>query len=232
MILQTMMASFTHFSKSIQLKKAITAVQTIALIALFIFSFTQQAFGAGQDGPVSASISVLQVERIDGALHANAQLKFELPTPIEDVLLKGIPLVFVAEAEVRRDRWYWYDKKLVVATRYMRLAYQPLTRRWRLNISNSVGANSASGALANGLGGGLPQYFDTLPEALLKVQRFNRWRIVELSELDADTLHTLEINFKLDTSQLPRPFQLGLIGQSDWNISASKRIRFASEVSK
>jgi hypothetical protein len=36
----------------------------------------------------------------------------------------------------------------------------------------------------------------------------------------------------LDVSQLPRPFQIGLIGQSDWNISASKSIRFASEVSK
>jgi hypothetical protein len=82
------------------------------------------------------------------------------------------------------------------------------------------------------LGGGLPQYFDTLTEAMSKVQRINRWRIVELTELDPEALHTLELNFKLDVSQLPRPFQIGLIGQSDWNISTSKSIRFASEVSK
>jgi hypothetical protein len=143
-------------------------------------------------------------------------------------LLKGIPLIFVAEAEVRRDRWYWYDKKLIVANRQMRLAYQPLTRRWRLNITNGFGNNS----LGSGLGGGLPQYFDTLTEAMSKVQRINRWRIVELTELDPDTWHTLDLNFKLDVSQLPRPFQIGLIGQNDWNISASKSIRFASEVSK
>jgi hypothetical protein len=65
-----------------------------------------------------------------------------------------------------------------------------------------------------------------------KIQRINRWRIVELAELDPDVLHTLDLTFKLDVSQLPRPFQIGLIGQSEWNISAFKSIRFASEVSK
>ena len=180
---------------------------------------------ANSDGG-AASISTLQVERGEGAVFLNAQLTFDLPAPIEDVLLKGIPLFFVAEAEVRRDRWYWYDKKLAIATRHIRLAYQPLTRRWRLNVSNS------SGSGGSGLGGGLPQYFDTLTEALSKVQRISRWRIVELAELDPDVLHTVELSFKLDISQLPRPFQIGLIGQTDWNISTSKSIRFASEVSK
>jgi hypothetical protein len=141
-------------------------------------------------------------------------------------------LIFVTDVEVRRDRWYWSDKRLVVASRQMRLAYQPLTRRWRLNISNSVGGNSSGGGSGSGLGSGIPQYFDTLAEAMSKVQRINRWRIVELTDLDPDALHTLELSFKLDVSQLPRPFQIGLIGQNDWDISASKSIRFASEVSK
>ena len=196
--------------------------------ALPVFVAIQTSQAAGPEGLAAASISAIQVERVDGAVHLNAQLKFELPAAVEDVLLKGIPLIFVAEAEVRRDRWYWYDKKLIVANRQMRLAYQPLTRRWRLNITNVFGTNGLGG----GLGSGLPQYFDTLTEAMSKVQRINHWRIAELTELDPDALHTLELNFKLDVSQLPRPFQIGLIGQSDWNISASKSIRFASEVSK
>lgn len=194
---------------------------TLVLVAL-----AAQMALASQEGLAPASISAIQIERADGAVFLNAQLTFDLPVPIEDVLLKGIPLFFVAEAEVRRDRWYWYDKKLAVATRQIRLAYQPLTRRWRLNVS------TGSGGTGGGLGGGLPQYFDTLAEAMSKVQRINRWRIVELAELDPDVLHTIELSFKLDVSQLPRPFQIGLIGQSDWNISATKSIRFASEVSK
>lgn len=193
---------------------------------LFVISAMQVVHAANSDGAAPASISFLQAERSDGAVFLNAQLAFDLPAPIEDVLLKGIPLFFVAEAEVRRDRWYWYDKKLAVSTRQIRLAYQPLTRRWRLNVSNSSGSNGS------GLGGGLPQYFDTLVEALSKVQRISRWRIVELAELDPEALHTVELSFKLDISQLPRPFQIGLIGQNDWNISTSKNIRFAPEASK
>ena len=223
-----MMDFFTRFLRSNRFKLAKMLVRWAISWVMLVFIIIPVSQAAGPEGLAAASISVIQVERVDGAIHLNAQLAFELPAAIEDVLLKGIPLIFVAEAEIRRDRWYWYDKKLVAATRQMRLAYQPLTRRWRLNITNGFGTNGLGG----GLGGGLPQYFDTLTEAMSKVQRINRWRIVELTELDPDALHTLELNFKLDVSQLPRPFQIGLIGQSDWNISASKSIRFASEVSK
>ena len=216
----------TRFLRSKQPKFAKMLLRCFVTFMFFVLSATQLVYAANSDGATPASISTLQVERSDGAIFLNAQLVFDLPAPIEDVLLKGIPLFFVAEAEVRRDRWYWYDKKLAVATRQIRLAYQPLTRRWRLNVSNSSGGNGS------GLGGGLPQYFDTLAEALSKVQRISRWRIVELTELDPDVLHTVELSFKLDISQLPRPFQIGLIGQNDWNISTSKSIRFASEVSK
>jgi hypothetical protein len=223
-----MMDFFTHFLKNNQFKFAKMLLRCFLAFVFFVISATQVVHAANSDGAAPASISFLQVERSDGAVFLNAQLAFDLPAPIEDVLLKGIPLFFVAEAEVRRDRWYWYDKKLAVVTRQIRLAYQPLTRRWRLNVSNSSGSNGSG----SGLGGGLPQYFDTLTEALSKVQRISRWRIVELAELDPDVLHTVELSFKLDISQLPRPFQIGLIGQTDWNISASKSIRFASEVSK
>lgn len=200
----------------------------IAFICVAIMA-VQVVQAANSETATPASITSLQVERSEGAIFLNAQLEFDLPTPIEDVLLKGIPLFFVAEAEVKRGRWYWYDKRLAVATRQIRLAYQPLTRRWRLNVSSSSGGNSTIGS---GLGGGLPQYFDTLSEALSKVQRISRWRIVELTELEPDVLHTVELSFKLDISQLPRPFQIGLIGQNDWNISTSKSIRLPSEVSK
>lgn len=220
-----MMDFFTRSLKNNQLKFAKMLLRCFVAFLFFVISATQMVQAANSDGG-AASISTLQVERGEGAVFLNAQLTFDLPAPIEDVLLKGIPLFFVAEAEVRRDRWYWYDKKLAIATRQIRLAYQPLTRRWRLNVSNS------SGSSGSGLGGGLPQYFDTLTEALSKVQRISRWRIVELAELDPDVLHTVELSFKLDISQLPRPFQIGLIGQTDWNISTSKSIRFASEVSK
>jgi hypothetical protein len=190
---------FTRFLRSNQLK--------LAKMLMLTFAAIQTSQAAGPEGFAAASISVIQVERVDGAIHLNAQLAFELPAAIEDVLLKGIPLIFVAEAEVRRDRWYWYDKKLIAATRHMRLAYQPLTRRWRLNITNGFGTNGLGG----GLGGGLPQYFDTLTEAMSKVQRINRWRIVELTELDPEALHVstaTSVSNRLDWTERLEYFHL------------------------
>jgi hypothetical protein len=227
-----MMDFFTLSLKSNRLKYANMMLRSFVAFVCFVMMVVQVVQAANSEISAPASISSLQVERGEGVVFLNAQLAFDLPTPIEDVLLKGIPLFFVAEAEVRRGRWYWYDKKLAVATRQIRLAYQPLTRRWRLNVSSSSGNSGSNSSIGSGLGGGLPQYFDTLPEALSKVQRISRWRIVELTELEPDVPHTVELSFKLDLSQLPRPFQIGLIGQSDWNISTSKSIRLASEVGK
>ena len=125
-------------------------------------------------------------------------------------------MVFVAEADVFRERWYWTNKKMVSAERHMRLAYQPLTRRWRLNV--------ASGLITNaGLGVALNQNFETLPDALAAVQRLSRWRIADISEFDIQQRHLVEFRFRLDMSQLPRPFQIGTLGQVDWNIAASSR---------
>ena len=57
----------------------------------------------------------------------------------------------------------------------------------------------------------------------------SRWKIAEPGELDPEQRHNLEFNFRLDVSQLPRPFQIGVLGQSDWNISASIRQRIGAE---
>jgi hypothetical protein len=39
-------------------------------------------------------------------------LRLDLGNAVEEALQKGMPLYFVTEAELVRDRWYWYDKKM------------------------------------------------------------------------------------------------------------------------
>ena len=40
----------------------------------------------------------------------------------------------------------------------------------------------------------------------------------------------LEFSFRLDLSQLPRPFQIGVAGQSDWAIATQLRERIRPEL--
>lgn len=172
--------------------------------------------GAARAQTAPAQISSFKVERSGDAVVLSANVQFDLSTAVEDALLKGVAMIFVAEADILRERWYWTNKKVVHTERHMRLAYQPLTRRWRLNV--------ASGQITNtGLGLALNQNFDALPDALAAVQRLSRWKIAEVSDLDLDQPHLIEFRFALDVFQLPRPLQIGTLGQTDWDISASWR---------
>ncbi len=161
----------------------------------------------------AAEISQFRVERVDDEVQLSAQVQFDLSAAVEDALLKGIPMYFTAETDILRERWYWYDKRVSSVARQMRLAYQPLTRHWRLNVAGG-------GNTANGQGLVLNQSFDTLQQALGVIKRVSSWKIADAAELDPGTRYKVEFRFRLDLSQLPRPFQIGAIGQAEWDISA------------
>jgi hypothetical protein len=170
-----------------------------------------------------AELTELRAERREAALYLTAQLKLELAAAVEDALMKGFAVHFVAEAEVMRDRWYWYDRKIGTATRYYRLAFQPLTRRWRLNVSHEP----ISGA---GLAGSISQNFETLPEALNVIRRQSGWKVADMADLDLEARQYIAYRFRLDISQLPRPFQIAAGSQAEWTLVVAKQIRLTTDM--
>ncbi len=208
-----------HFLRNRRHKLITTLVMWCMAIGMMHVAASVHAEGA------NTVINSMRLERMEDGLHLSAQIKFDLPTIVEDALVKGIPMFFVVEAEVSKERWYWYDKKVAIATRQMRLSFHPLTRRWRLNVTNGVIGNTGQGV-------SLPQYFDSLPDAMANIQRVSNWKIADFTEVESDAPNTVDLRFKLDVSQLPRPFQIGLIGNGDWSISAVKSMRFTPEGGK
>ena len=167
----------------------------------------------------------LKVEQSEGAVYVSLQWNFQLPAPLEEALYKGVALYFVAEVEVTRERWYFYDKKLLSAQRHMRLSFLPLTRRWRVNVASQPFSSA-------GLGMSLGQSYDTLDDALQPIRRIAQWNIGNAFDLEPDTKQNISISYKLDLSQLPRPMQMGAAGQSDWNIAWNKTQRLVLEANK
>ena len=167
--------------------------------------------GQAQQHPV-ASVQVKKFElssEADG-LYLSAQLSLVLSTAMVDALNKGVPLYFLATAQVVKERWYWRDAVLVQANRHLRLVYQPLTRRWRVNASASPLATS-------GLGVSLSQNFESLEEAVAAMGRFAHWQVAG-PELGG---HEVQFSFEIDAKQLPRPFLIGQSGNADWSLSTS-----------
>jgi len=167
----------------------------------------------------------LKVEQSEGAVYASLQWNVQLPAPLEEALYKGVALYFVAEVEVTRERWYFYDKKLLSVQRHMRLSYLPLTRRWRVNVASQPFSSA-------GLGMSLGQSYDNLDDALQSIRRIAQWNIGNASDLEPETKQNISISYKLDLTQLPRPMQMGAAGQSDWNIAWNKTQRLVLETNK
>ncbi len=153
-----------------------------------------------------AEITSFELLRDDGLL-LNYTVNVELSHGVEDALGKAVPLYFVAEAEVFRSRWYWRDSRVAHAVRVWKIVFQPLTSTYRVT-----------------LGGGLSQNFDSRDEALNSITRGSRWKISEAGQLEGGADY-VEFSYRLDTSLLPRPMQIGIDGQADWAIAVRRTQR-------
>ena len=156
---------------------------------------------------VPVELAQLQAVRSDGALTLDFAVRVTLPGAVEDALQRGVPVYFVAQAELKRNRWYWRDERVARVSRSWRIAYQPLTDTWRVGL------------------GALHQTLPTLSEAMAAVTRSAGWKLAELSQLDPDDRYYVEFRYRLDTAQLPSPMQIGLGGQADWAIGVERTLR-------
>jgi hypothetical protein len=132
-------------------------------------------------------------------------VNLELSRSADDALSKAVPLFFVAEAELFRNRFYWRDQRIGYAARRWRIVFQPLTSTYRVTFD-----------------GGLSQNYPNRAEAFAAISRSARWKIAEGAQIEEGSRHYLEFSFRLDTSQLPRPMQIGIGGQADWTMSVQR----------
>jgi hypothetical protein len=220
------MGFITHGCKSVLDTKALwmrAGLQRCAQWLLACVCIFASALSSAWAQAPAIELTELRVERLDNAIVLTSNVRLDLGAAVEDALLKGVAIHFVAEATVMRERWYWYDTRTTGATRRYRLAYQPLTRRWRLTLSSE-----ATGALA--ASGSLSQQFDNLPDALSAIRRNLNWKVADVSDIDVDTKYNLNFQFRIDTSQLPRPFQITAGGQNEWNLALSRSVRLSNDL--
>jgi hypothetical protein len=152
-------------------------------------------------------LATLKTSRGDGGLNLEFVARVTLPKSVEDALRTGVPIYFVAEAQLLRGRWYWRDERVSRLSRSWRVAYQPLTGAWRVGL------------------GGLNQSYASLNDALTAASSSSGWRLADLGQIDNDKAYTVEFSYRLDTTQLPGPMQLGLGGQGDWAVGISRTLK-------
>lgn len=133
----------------------------------------------------------------------NADFALELTSRLEDALAQGVPLYFVVEFESYRPRWYWLDEKIGAATLTARLSFHALTRTYRLST------------------GTLHQSFATLDEALRALGTVREWLVLPSGVLQPDTTYDAYVRMRLDTAQLPKPFQVSALANREWSLASA-----------
>lgn len=145
----------------------------------------------------------------DEGLVLNAEFSFQLTPRLVEAVENGVPLYFELDFELSRSRWYWFDEKAVAKRMQVRLSYHALSRQYRLST------------------GLLQQSFGTLEEALDVLRQLRNWLVVDRTVSLSDATYEAAVRMRLDTTLLPKPFQLSALTNREWNLeSAWKRFSF------
>ena len=186
-----MTASITLCFRRLASRLHAALLTSVAIVLLAI-----AAPGAAQD----ARFSQAAIQATDEAYVLEADIQFKLNDSLTEAVERGVALYLVLEIEITRARWYWLDERILRRKRTYRLSYHPITRTYRLTL------------------GSLHQSFDTLGEALRTLERIRNWALTPTDKLDYGQSYDVAVRFRLDTSQLPKPFQLTPIGSRDWSL--------------
>jgi hypothetical protein len=132
-----------------------------------------------------------------------ADFRVDLNRRLVEAVNKGVVLYFAAEFELTRSRWYWFDEKVVRASRTFQLSYHALTRQYRLSS------------------GALHQSFHSLEDALRVLSRLRHWQVAEKGEIADDASYVASIRLRLDPSQMAKTFQVSALSNRDWSQSSA-----------
>lgn len=152
--------------------------------------------------PAAAELEVksASVDTGEDGFVLNAEFRLELTPRLEEVVARGVPLYLVADFELSRPRWYWFDEVLAQRSLTWRLSYHALTRQYRLST------------------GALHQNFPTLEDALRVISRIRDLQVAERGALRPGNVYEARLRVQLDLTQLPKPLQVTAIGNRDWNL--------------
>lgn len=132
----------------------------------------------------------------------NAEFGLALNATLEEALHRGVPLYFVLEFEVARPRWWWFDEKVLTSTTNYRIAWNALTRQYRVS----------SGLFA--------QTLYSLEEVERFLSRVTSRPVARRDALQKGARYEAALRLRLDVAQLPKPFQVDALASREWSLQS------------
>ncbi|MBL0142189.1 MAG: DUF4390 domain-containing protein [Betaproteobacteria bacterium] len=142
------------------------------------------------------------VESGSGGYRLDAEFDVRFSPGLEEAVNRGVALYFVVEFELSKPRWYWFDEKPVQLSQTYKITYTPLLRQYRLSAGSAY------------------QNFTRFEEVVSALSRVRGWPVADSGALRKQDEYQAAIRMRLDTTQLPKPFQLNAVASRDWNLAS------------
>jgi len=173
------------------------------LAALLLILIAMLAPGRASADSIAVKSAELRAE--EDAYVLNADFEFSINPTLEEALQKGVPLYFDLELEISRPRWYWFDQKVLAYSAQYRISFNALTRQYRVTT------------------GLLGQTFDELDEVEHLLSRVTSRPVARLDQLEKGTRYEIALRLHLDSSLLPKPFQVNALTSREWSLASEWR---------
>ena len=172
------------------------ALHALAVLALFAACMPANARADG----IEVRSAAIQPD--DDGWQLDALFDIQFSPRLEEAVNRGVPLYFVVDFELSRPRWYWLDERSVQATQTYKITYTPLLRQYRLSVGNVY------------------QNFTRFEEVTRVLSRLRGGHVADRGALKKDGTYQASLRMRLDTGQLPKPFQLNAIASRDWTLAS------------
>lgn len=185
---------------------AISLYQRIAAAAARVCVRTSFALLIALVAPLALAdgiaVKSASLDRTEDGWQLSADFDITFSPRLEEAVNRGVPLYLVVDIEVARPRWYWFDEKPLQSSLTYKVSYTPLLRQYRLSVGNQY------------------QNFTRLDEVTRVLSRLRNLQVAKAGAFSKGVDYQAGIRMRLDTAQLPKPFQLDALASRDWSLAS------------
>ncbi|HEX4842043.1 MAG TPA: DUF4390 domain-containing protein [Limnobacter sp.] len=178
-----------------------------ALVWLLVCLWSLCAAGlalAQQDSSTRVTAVKLEPSKppVSAGWNLAAEFDIQLGYKLREAVDRGLPLQFAVDFQLLRPRWYWMDEQTISTTYTYNLSYNALTRTYRLVTPNNTYTAT------------------TLDEMTARMSKVSNWTVIHRDQIAWGEQYTAQVRFRLLLTELPKPFQISALVNSEWDLSS------------
>lgn len=128
----------------------------------------------------------------------------EIPDYISIALVQGFAVPIMFEVEIRSEKRYWFDDRIVSLKQQYLLHHLPM-----LDSFVVLDVNSSE-----------RHYFDNRKAAVRYLEVVYNYPMLNINNLAADKEYYARVRFGIDTDELPLPLKSSSLWDNDWDLQS------------